>query len=807
MTGIAFDPVVPSVASVVKGSRERLVDRALAGTHARLAGLDGIRALAILGVLLYHGDLAWLPGGFLGVDLFFVLSGFLVTALLLQEHELRGLIAISAFYARRLRRLFPALAVLLLVLLALVPLVAPDAHRRTDQDALPALLYAANWWFIFNEGSYFDFIGRPPLLQHLWSLAIEEQFYLLWPCLLVAILHIGSRRTVGILAVLIALLSTGWMWHLARLGGLPEQGDPSRLYFGTDTHCMGLFIGAALAAFTRPFDSAPTPLPSGLVLSRDFLGFAGLAVLVLAFVLTGEQQPALYRGGFLVVACAAAAVLFAVLSPGSLLAWILERPVLQWLGQRSYGLYLWHWPVFMLTRPDLDTPLNGVANLVFRLLLVGLIAEVSYRLVETPIRNGSFLRLFGTGLGLAAHGRRRLVFGVLIVGAPGVAALVLQNASEHPSPQGLRGQGIPADIAEAMGIAHGGPLQVTVDSAPARLNSEAVNTKVASSRFNLPALEPVVLPTLGAGVSPVGAEAVVSERPEPSAKIPTLVTSAVPKVAVTSTPSSETLTAVGDSVLLGARQQLEQTLPRAQTDAEIGRQAAALLVRLRALKESNLLASTVMLHLGTNGYVTEKQLREALETLGDRERIILVNARAPRRWVEENNSLMARVVAEYPNAVLADWAGLANEHPEYFVSDGIHLSQAGKRAFVEHILAAAGLPRKTTGDAPATAAVLLEKEVDASLLTKVGVGQMPGDGQVAECSTGIFWATPEDLVARDALSLPESSGATGLPLFGRRLQVAALNLDLALPLEADALPITERPASWHCLGGDAGLGL
>jgi peptidoglycan/LPS O-acetylase OafA/YrhL len=758
-----------------------------------------MRALAILGVLLYHGDLAWFPGGFLGVDLFFVLSGFLVTALLLEEAGELGGINIPAFYARRLRRLFPALAALLLVLLAVVPFIAPDAHRRTDQDALPALLYAANWWFIFNEGSYFDFIGRPPLLQHLWSLAIEEQFYLLWPCALMLILQVGNRRTVGLVALATALLSTGWMWQLAMLADLPEQGDPSRLYFGTDTHCMGLFVGAALAAFTRPFGNAHRPLPGGLVLARDFLGFAGLAVLVLAFLLIGEQQPALYRGGFLVVACAAAAVLFAVLSPGSLLAWILERPALQWLGQRSYGLYLWHWPVFMLTRPDLDTPLNGVANLVFRLLLVGLIAELSYRLVENPIRNGSFLRLFGAGLGMAAHVRRRLVFGVLIVGAPGVAALVLQNASEHPSPQGLRGHGIPSDIAEAMGIAKGGPLQVTVT--PARLNSETINTEGAPTRFNAPAPQPAVLGWPDPVAPPAGAEAVVSERPEPPAEIPKPLHPSTAELAVS---LNETLTAVGDSVLLGARQQLEQTLPKAQTDAEIGRQAAALLVRLRALKESNLLAGTVMLHLGTNGYVTEKQLREALETLGDRERIILVNARAPRRWVEENNSLMARVVAEYPNAVLADWAGLANDHPEYFVSDGIHLSQAGKRAFVEQILAAAGLSRKATDNAAAAGSV--EKEVDARLLTNVGVGQLPEDRQVAECSTGIFWATPEDLVARDALRLPEPSGLTGLPLFGRRVQVAALNLDLALPMQADALPIAELPASWHCLGGEAGLG-
>ncbi|MEN9725741.1 MAG: hypothetical protein RL434_107 [Pseudomonadota bacterium] len=800
MTGTAIDPVALGLTGPQEDSR----GLSQGGSRARLAGLDGMRALAIIGVLLYHGDLAWLPGGFLGVDLFFVLSGFLVTALLLREAEQRGGIDIPAFYARRLRRLFPALAAMLLVLLAIVPLIAPDAHRRTDQDALPALLYAANWWFIFNEGSYFDFIGRPPLLQHLWSLAIEEQFYLLWPCALMLVLKVGNRWTVGLFAIATALLSTWWMRELALAGDLPGQGDPSRLYFGTDTHCMGLFLGAALAAFTRPFGSDGKPVSTGLVLVRDFLGFAGLVVLVLAFLLLGEQQPLLYRGGFLVVASAAAAIIFAVLNPGSLLAWVLERPALQWIGQRSYGLYLWHWPVFMLTRPELDTPLNGVVNLVLRLLLVALVAEISYRLVENPIRDGSFSRFFGTGLGMAAHVRRRLVFGVLLIGAPGVAALVLQNASDHPSPRGLTGEGIPADIAEAMGIAHGGPLQVTVGATEGLPKASTLSGTPVATRPLPPATPPLTSPSEPNAFDPSAAVAVVTERPAAPVTSATVVPSLTGNEITVPVSPDETLTAVGDSVLLGARQHLEQTLPRAQTDAEIGRQAAALLVRLRALKENNLLAGTVMLHLGTNGYVTEKQLREALETLGDRERIILVNARAPRRWVEENNLLMSRVVAEYPNAVLADWAGLADDHPEYFVSDGIHLSQAGKRAFVEQILRAAGFPRHETQNRQAATAGSATQAAAPSFFTNVEVGQMPEDGQVADCSTGIFWATPEDLIARDAMRLPAHAEAIVQPLFGRKLHVAALDLDLALPVASAELPTADLPASWHCLGGNAG---
>ena len=658
------------------------------GTAAvgRLRGLDGLRALAIIGVVLYHGDLSWLPGGYLGVDLFFVLSGFLVTSLLLEERLWAGSIDLSGFYVRRFRRLFPALAFMLAVLWVTVPWLAPDASQRLQEDALASVLYVANWWFIQNGGSYFDFIGRPPLLQHLWSLAIEEQFYLVWPAALSLGLA-GTRHRVARVAALIACGACIWMAWLATRGGYPEHADPSRLYFGTDTHCMGLFVGAALAGLFRPWGWSASQPGRALYVLREGLGLAGLLGLLAAFVIAAEHLAWLYRGGFLLVALCAALLIQAVLMQHSKLGWFFERRLLRWVGQRSYALYLWHWPVFMLTRPGLDTPVTGTLNLALRILLVLLMAELSHRLVEAPL-----MRTPPSRKALIAPYRRALLVSLLF-GAPAVAAYVLSGASERTPPITR----LPGDIVEAMGLANGGPTRVVI-----RPRETAVRAPQPSLQW--PDV-PTVLREL-AGEQPARGK----PQPETPKSSPmalaargssSLAGPTIDAIAGLADEGRERgLTAVGDSVLLGARLHLQKLMPAAQTDAEIGRQAAALLARLRDLRAQALLAPTVLVHLGTNGYVTEAQLREALESLRDRQQVILVNARAPRRWVETNNDLMARVAPEYPNVVLADWAALGDAHPEFFASDGIHLSPTGQRAFVEEILRLTSAARTRALESP-----------------------------------------------------------------------------------------------------------
>ncbi len=341
-------------------------------------GLDGVRALAVLAVVLYHlgttGGPRTLPGGFLGVDVFFVLSGYLITSLLVAEYRRRGRIGLGQFYLRRARRLLPALYLLLGAVVIAAWWLPAQAHRLRG-DVLAALAYVTNWWLIFQKTSYFG-DTNPPLLDHLWSLAVEEQFYLLWPLLLIALLWLVRGRTG--LALAFALLGAAGSTILMAVLYSPWQ-DASRVYFGTDTRAAALLVGAALAL-------APIP--------RDFFAIGGLVGLVLlaGFVWwVPDSSPALYHGGFLLVAVAAALLVGTAARPSLPVARVLGVAPLRFLGLRSYAIYLWHWPVLVVLGPGrLAEPWFTIV----RLALILLFAHLSYHLVELPVRRGALGRLW-----------------------------------------------------------------------------------------------------------------------------------------------------------------------------------------------------------------------------------------------------------------------------------------------------------------------------------------------------------------------------------------------------------------------------
>ncbi len=370
-------------------TRQRRALRGPALPH--LVGLDGLRAVAVIAVVLYHADLPWIPGGFLGVDVFFVLSGFLITSLLLVEFERSGRLDYKQFYLRRARRLLPALFAVLAVTALLVATIAYDGAAAFRRDLPGALFYYSNWSNIFTNTSYFEFIGRPPMLKHLWSLAVEEQFYLVWPTVALLAFRWRGSRAVGWVALGGALASTTAMTLGSVLGQMPSGADPSRLYFGTDTHAMGVLVGAALAVVWRPGRTAP-------ILARQAqavicaAGALGLVLLVWMFLAIGEFSGFLYRGGFLVVALVSAVVVAAASHRGVPFGrWLGMRPM-RWIGQRSYGIYLWHWPLFLVTRPGVDLPLDGAAAFALRITLLLAVAEASYRYLEMPIRRGALGR-------------------------------------------------------------------------------------------------------------------------------------------------------------------------------------------------------------------------------------------------------------------------------------------------------------------------------------------------------------------------------------------------------------------------------
>ena len=323
---------------------------------SRIVGIDGLRALAVLGVMAFHADWLVAQGGFFGVDLFFVISGFLITRLLLVELERDGRISFRGFYLRRARRILPAMATAIAGAALAAAVLAPDALPMLRVDAVASALFVTNWHFIFQKLSYFEYIGRQPLLQHLWSLAIEEQFYLLWPLVVLALGSRGGRRVLGAVAVAAAVASCVWMGWLADRLGFPESMAIGRVYFGTDTHAMGLLAGAALAAAAPAISAWARPdggSGEGLRLPGALLGIAGLAGTGVLFSQVGENHPWLYPWAFVASALCSAAMIVACLTPGPF-GRALDLQPLRWIGERSYGIYLWHWPVFMLTRPGVD---------------------------------------------------------------------------------------------------------------------------------------------------------------------------------------------------------------------------------------------------------------------------------------------------------------------------------------------------------------------------------------------------------------------------------------------------------------------
>jgi peptidoglycan/LPS O-acetylase OafA/YrhL len=597
-------------------------------------GLDGLRAVAVLGVLFYHAGWEWMPGGFLGVDVFFVLSGFLITSIILEEYDRTGGINFRQFYLRRARRLLPALLLMLSVVGLLALIVYRDAARAFASDAVSALLYVTNWWYIVAEQSYFEYTGRPALLKHLWSLAVEEQFYLIWPAIAFLLMRRGGRRMVLWVAIALALLSTAWMTYLAVRNQFPEYNDPSRIYFGTDAHAMGLLVGAGLATVWRPGALSPMISASARRIITG-VGVVALLATLWFFGFVGEFTPWLYRGGFLVIAVIVAILIAAATHPASPFGgWLGSQPM-RYIGQRSYGIYLWHWPIFMFTRPFLDVPFDGLPNIALRFALTFAVAEVSFRYVEMPIRRGALGRLWHR------FGNRIAVPVTTLVIALAVALIVALFTAPRPSAE----EGLAPDVAAAIGV--GGPLEVLIDD---------------------PAAPVAVAPTPSATAPAIPDEPVA---PEPNPNGP--------------------MSVIGDSVVLGARQAIRDAVPGARVDAEVSRMPGAFIGRIKKLRARDKLADVVVVHPATNGVLPEAMMREMLDLLAEYPRVVIVNAQMPRNWRKPNNSVLAEVVPDYPNAVLVDWFAASKEHPEWFASDGIHLNPEGARQFAALIRKSADL--------------------------------------------------------------------------------------------------------------------
>jgi len=672
-------------------------------------GLDGLRALAVIAVLLYHADLAWIPGGFLGVEVFFVISGYLITALLLAEWRQRGTIDLKTFWIRRARRLLPALYVLLVVSLAFAVVFLPGEVAGLRGDVLAAFGYVTNWYLIFGQESYFEAVGRPSLLKHLWSLAVEEQFYLIWPPILALGLYIGAPRLRRRRVLTVALAGAAASAVAMALLYVPGV-DPTRIYYGTDTRATGLLCGAALAFLWspgekyRPSEARHHRLELGkrgrfrrrwgwtAPLLLDILGFAALGALIWFSLNLGEFQPFLYKGGFALVALATTATIMTVVNPYTVIgSRLLGSAPMRWIGVRSYGIYLWHWPVFMVTRPGLDVRIDGLPLLALRLSATVVLAHLSYRYIETPIRRGALGRAWRTLR--EAQGPRRWQLRLQWAGAlvPILASCALlgvavaqakppekpsylasmksvhtvehsQQSSSTTGIDGLRKDGPSPEKAPVMSPRDKAETQDTLktDEIAGDADSNAnEGTRYEDSRVD--------------GEAPGAKSGETTKKASGSGR---------------SSPSEFTgsVSAIGDSVMLGAVGGLQKDI-RGLTvvDAEVGLQVYPAIDTLKYRRATGQLGEVVIVHLGNNGTFTRGEFDQIMRILSGVDRVVFVNVTVPRTWEESNNEVIAEGVKRYPAAVLVDWHAASADRPELFYSDGYHLRPEGQKIYTDLI--------------------------------------------------------------------------------------------------------------------------
>jgi peptidoglycan/LPS O-acetylase OafA/YrhL len=352
-----------------------------------ISSIDGLRAIAVTAVVLYHLGISWIPGGFLGVDLFFVISGYVITRLILDSINQSSALDLRAFYAARLRRIYPGFLFMVICTIIFIGVWAPEAIKRFLSDLPYALTGSINWLLVARHQDYFETVGRPPLLQHTWSLAVELQFYLIWPIILLTVLKYFGKKNIARIALIIAMVSGTTLFFVSLQLDQSNAQQISHIYFGTDTHSLGLFLGSALAVSWIPQNlSADIEKRAQDVI--DGIGVVGLLGLISTFLFIDETNASLYRIAFPLAGIFGCLVLISLVHPASRFAPIISTAPFRWVGQRSYGIYIWHWVIFQVTRPSVDLSGQTWALYLARVLLVLALADISLRWVEIPFRQG-----------------------------------------------------------------------------------------------------------------------------------------------------------------------------------------------------------------------------------------------------------------------------------------------------------------------------------------------------------------------------------------------------------------------------------
>ena len=597
-----------------------------------VTGIDGVRTLAVLGVIIYHLLPTTLPGGYLGVPLFLLISGYFVTLQLVRQMDQTGGIQLTKFYLKRLRRLYPVLIVMLTVTTAYITLFARDLLHNIKSTIATNLLWVYNWWEIGHGQSYFDrFNGESPF-THLWTLGVEAQFYFLWPLILFMLFLILRKRskikwTVFILAVASAV----------EMALLFDPQNINRVYYGTDTRAFSLLLGSWLA-LCWPIDRLNASLTAHAARILDGVGIGALLITLLGFFTLPGQSSWTYRGGMFFYSLIGMILIATVVHPGSHMNRWLTNPFFTWIGQRSYGIYVYQLPVMVFYERVVEIGRHPVINALVECLLILAISELSYRLVEQPLAHYQWRYL-------PASIRHWIDFKM------------------HDWHQWLK-------VGPVVIICFIALCGLMLPSKPAK--KSAVQTRIEKSRQATAAKNKQIAKGKAAKVN-VNSKSLQKKYGLTSNQL---------KAA-----SELKVTAIGDSVMADASQDIQEIMPHAYVDAEVGRQGSTTPAVIKDLKAKGQLQKNVILNLGTNGAMDSQTINDILTAIGKDHQVYWITPHVPTRdWEQTVCDQIKQAAKQNANVHVIDWNQAANGHAEWFAQDKVHMNEQGNAYFTRLIV-------------------------------------------------------------------------------------------------------------------------
>ena len=590
-----------------------------------LPSIDSLRALAVLAVIIYHVDVNYLPGGFLGVDLFFVLSGYLISSLIIKEYRKTGSLNLYNFYIRRARRLLPAVYLMITVGLVVMVLFNEVLLRKSHLDAIFGYIYSSNWWYIFHKLDYFDSFGAQSPFKHLWSLAIEEQFYMIFPLLFLLVNRKKKSKdgtyklNKNFLYVVLGLILVSLIAHIL----LFDINNISRIYFGTDTRAFSLLVGV-VGAILYPMERLHAKVTPQQNMIYSVVSLVAIATLITVMIYTSEYNTWLYRGGFLLVAILGLIVIISSGKQHTLMSRLLSFKPIVFIGKISYSLYLWHFPVLVLTTPISEIGNPNIIFVILRVILTFILATASYVFVETPIRKLGFknyINVIFKKLKKRSRKSRKIYAGV--VGLVSILFLM-----------GIFGKSVPF-----ISTAFVKEMEANKETQFVNNGNNKDNNQEKSSDSNKDNKDN-------------------KEDKKNSDK------------------KYSSVLVMGDSLTVDIGEKFQELYPGAVIDGKIGRQLYVAVEEAKSYSKYNNENSAIIFQLGTNGPFTESQIEELVKEF-DKADIYFVNIKVPRAWEKTVNAALKETQEKHSNVKIIDWYSVANSTKDLFEPDRVHLNQTG----------------------------------------------------------------------------------------------------------------------------------